>query len=193
MTTPTTAKIHPFEDSGLGLAPFRCIGYERRVGPIKYPDGTEIGAPGQPMGSCAHCGTGIADCYVIRSADGKRFVVGSSCVLKTDRDAAVGLTDLEKDVIRFKREADREKREIKRQAKYEKDVAETQPLVAAAREALAADATLFAGEAHPQIRGLTLRDKYEWMLANAGFDGKKATARVILRAAEKKASNGAAV
>ncbi len=92
-----------------------------------------------------------------------------------------------------RREADREKREIKRQAKYAKDLAETQPLVDAAREALAADPSLFAGEAHPQIRGLTLRDKYEWMLANAGFDGRKATARVILRAAETKASNGAAV
>ncbi len=79
--------MHVFERVGLGKAPFRCIGVFQDVGPHRYPGPggvtIEIGAPGQAMGTCAHCGTGIADCYQIKSADGKKFVVGSSCVERT--------------------------------------------------------------------------------------------------------------
>jgi hypothetical protein len=79
--------VHVFTRSKLGLAPFRCIGVYQDIGPkvISHQGGvtTMIGSPGQAMGVCAHCGTGIADCYQIKSADGKSFVVGSSCVEKT--------------------------------------------------------------------------------------------------------------
>ncbi len=78
---------HVFSRSKLGLAPFRCIGVYQDVGPkvLSHQGGvtTMIGSPGQAMGVCAHCGTGIADCYQIKSADGNTFVVGSSCVEKT--------------------------------------------------------------------------------------------------------------
>ena len=79
--------MHVFTRSNLGSAPFRCIGVFQDVGPkvIGNFGGivTTVGSPGQAMGVCAHCGTGIADCYQIKSADGKTFVVGSSCVEKT--------------------------------------------------------------------------------------------------------------
>ena len=75
--------MHVFTRSNLGAAPFFCVGVYQKVGPIMMADGSEIGSPGQAMGICAHCGTGIADCYIIRSADGKQFDVGSSCVEKT--------------------------------------------------------------------------------------------------------------
>ena len=75
--------MHVFTRSNLGSAPFRCVGVFQQVGPIVLSDGTQVGSPGQAMGVCAHCGTGIADCYQIKSADGKVFVVGSSCVEKT--------------------------------------------------------------------------------------------------------------
>jgi len=192
MTQPTTEKapaIHPFEESGLGVGPFRCVGVETRVGPITLADGTQVGSPGQPMGSCAHCGTGIKDCYLIRSADGKRFVVGSSCVLKTNRKSldTRGMSELERDVLREKRALDREKAAAKRDAKYLADLAKFKPSWDAARAALEADPTLCAGEPHPQISGLTLRNKYEWMLQHAGFAGRNATAACILRAAAAKA------
>lgn len=77
---PTLVGLHVFTRSGNGLPPFRCVGVMQKIGPIRMPDGTEIGSPGQPMGCCDHCGTGIADCYMIVSGDGKRFLVGSSCV-----------------------------------------------------------------------------------------------------------------
>ena len=75
--------MHVFTRSNLGSAPFRCVGVFTKVGPIVMSDGTQVGSPGQAMGVCAHCGTGIADCYQIKSADGHTFVVGSSCVEKT--------------------------------------------------------------------------------------------------------------
>jgi hypothetical protein len=57
--------IHPFESSGLGLAPFECTG---------CTDGGR---------SCAYCGTGIRWEYHILSSDGKKFIVGCDCVSKT--------------------------------------------------------------------------------------------------------------
>lgn len=74
---------HVFETAGLGLAPFRCVGMHITVGPLNLPDGTQVGAPGQPMGHCDYCGTGILYNFDIVSADGKAFIVGSDCVYKT--------------------------------------------------------------------------------------------------------------
>ncbi len=74
-TTPT-AKIHKFQQAGLGLAPFNCTGMHQSV--------TTDGESTRPTGSCAFCGTCIRYCYEITSADGKQFVVGNECVTKTD-------------------------------------------------------------------------------------------------------------
>lgn len=74
---------HVFSRSKLGLPPFRCIGVYQDVGPKTLSDGSQVGSAGQSMGVCDHCGTGIRDCYQIKSSDGKSFVVGSSCVEKT--------------------------------------------------------------------------------------------------------------
>lgn len=76
-------QVHVFEKAGLGLAPFRFIGMEERRGPLPMPGGGFAGAPGQPMGCCQYCSTGIAYCYWLQSADGKKFYVGSECILKS--------------------------------------------------------------------------------------------------------------
>lgn len=73
--------IHTFEQAGLGKAPFRFVGMFEKRGPIPCPDGTMIGAPGQPMGTCDFCGNGIAQCCQIESADGKIFVVDRKSVV----------------------------------------------------------------------------------------------------------------
>lgn len=82
------ASVHVFENAGLGKAPFRLIDVVERRGP--YPVGEPhngvqgyVGAPGQPVGCCSFCKTGIAQCCVIRSADGKVFDVGNECVKRT--------------------------------------------------------------------------------------------------------------
>jgi hypothetical protein len=78
--------IHAFEKAGLGQAPFRLVGFREERGPkiISQHGGVTLtaGAPGQPMGSCRFCGTGIANVFEILSADGKHFDVGSECVHK---------------------------------------------------------------------------------------------------------------
>jgi len=83
-----TNTTHAFEAAGLGKAPFQFVGAYELRGPITYTDpktGVEVqvGSPGQPMGTCAYCGTGIAYCCTIQSADGRTFVVGTDCVERT--------------------------------------------------------------------------------------------------------------
>lgn len=70
-------QLHKFEQAGLGTAPFQCVGIEEKTYQACQ------GAPVQAAGMCDYCGNGIRYCYVINSSDGKRFVVGSECVLKT--------------------------------------------------------------------------------------------------------------
>lgn len=160
--------IHPFERAGLGLAPFRFVGMEHRVGPLLLADGTQVGAPGQPMGSCAFCGQGIAYCCQIESADGKRFIVGCDCVRKVSEKKERVLTDVERAI-----------RDTKRNEKWAKDLTR----INAARERLAANPTLLTDRPHPQPwraeRGETLRDSIEWYLSNAGMTGRLWAAREI--------------
>lgn len=75
--------MHPFTKSGLGSAPFRCVGVRKNAYQACH------GAPVQPGGSCNHCGTGIMYEYIIRNAEGGQFVVGSDCVMKTGGEGQV--------------------------------------------------------------------------------------------------------
>lgn len=77
MTTTTAAAIHPFEAAGLGKAPFRFLGLTENA--------IKVGDHIQPGGTCDFCGTGIKYECRIGSADGRRFVVGTDCVMKLDR------------------------------------------------------------------------------------------------------------
>lgn len=99
VTVESVARIHPWERAGLGKAPFRWLGVSNRVGPIRIAqaDGTtlELGAPGQPMGSCAYCLQGIAECHSIKSADGKTFTVGCDCVRRVSEPGDPVLTKAE--------------------------------------------------------------------------------------------------
>jgi hypothetical protein len=124
---------HVFERSGCGVGPFRVIGVFSDVGPHRYPqaDGTtiEIGSPGQAMGVCAHCGTGIADCYKIQDANGKTFVVGSTCVYKTGDDGLIRSYKANREVRAFAA--------AKRDRLAARKADELTALIAANRDALA--------------------------------------------------------
>lgn len=142
--------LHPFEASGLGLAPFRLVSVTR-----------------SGMRGCAHCGTGIAVHCLIESRDGKRFVVGSTCVSKTSM--AVD-TSLALDVRKALAELKYQEREAKAAPIREARAAR----VRAARQELEGDADLFSAEPHPNAyfarQGLKLRD---WMLWQLRFAGEK--------------------
>ena len=162
--------VHVFERAGLGKAPFRFIGVTEERGPkvISTANGvtTTVGAPGQPMGSCAYCGTGIAECCHIRSADGKEFMVGNVCVGKThDR----GLISETKRAIDKARKEARHKREAAR--------------IAAAREALEDEAVrevlAKTGNPNPNSPSADALSWAEWMMAHAGNAGRMKVARLV--------------
>ena len=105
--------VHPFEIAGLGRAPFTLEGYSKEVGPRVLADGTQVGAPGQPMGTCAYCSRGIAHVFQIRSSDGVESGVGCDCVLKLDRED----NKLVSAVKKAKLLLDRQARQLKAQEK----------------------------------------------------------------------------
>jgi len=117
-------KTHPFETAGLGKAPFKCVAAYEMRGPLKSVINgvtVEVGAPGQPMGTCDYCGMGIANCYKISSADGHLFVVGSECVNKTAGIAKVeteGYKEAKRELNRVKRERRAAAKRAEREAKW---------------------------------------------------------------------------
>lgn len=158
IATPATT-VHKFELAGLGRAPFRFVRVERRVYQA-CPD-----APIQPGGSCAFCGEGLIECYVIRSSDAREFIVGCVCVYKTDDR---GLIDL------VKRAANKAKCE----AKHARDAAR----IEACRRMLDNDAVWSALEALPHPRGFagaSLATWCTWMLRNSGARGSIEVCKVV--------------
>lgn len=150
-------KVHVFEAAGLGKAPFAFIACYEDRGPKAMGNGVTVGAPGQPMGTCAYCGTGIAYCCQIESSDGKTFVVGTDCVAKT------GDAGLKAKVDEVKAKLTREKQDATITANW--------VWVEQNREKLAA---LPYGK-------YSMLESIEWFYKNAGRSGKLR----IIRAAKK--------
>lgn len=98
--------MHPFEHTGLGKSPFKCVGVRKNV----YQ--ACPGAPVQPAGTCSHCGTGIMYEYTIVGSDGSRFVVGSDCVMKTGGESEV--EGFRNERLKLERAKRNEKREQQR-------------------------------------------------------------------------------
>lgn len=185
MKTETTkaVRIHPFEQSGLGLAPFQFVGMTERSGPIRTEVApgifAEVGSPGQPMGTCDHCGTGIKYCCEIVSRDGKRSIVGLDCVAKTYKECAT--TDdarmaarvrAEKNAIaRTAARARREKREAPEREYIARMLAVAKTPAVAAR---------LAAAPHPRgFDDLTAADYVEWMEKHAGHAGCLTVAKFV--------------
>lgn len=181
--TAETISLHPFAQAGLGVAPFRCIGVEYRVGPVKSvmdfgngPVQVETGAPGQPMGTCAYCRQGIAECCVIQDANGKTFVVGNQCVAKAFRDYGYAIPDSK---------LEKERKGALRIARAERE----RTIAAELSWRLENDTDLIAtltAKPHPtgfkdRVTGepLTLLDWAKWMMANAGASGRTRARRAI--------------
>lgn len=101
-------KLHPFEEAGLGQAPFVFVGITKNV---------YSAAPGhiQPGGCCSYCSQGIMWECQIQSHDGKRFAVGLDCVRKLERVDNVLVNAMKRESLRL----DRIAREAARKARYE--------------------------------------------------------------------------
>lgn len=147
--------VHKFEKAGLGKAPFKFIGCERKVYQAHH------GAPCQPGGSCDYCGTAITYFFWCKSSDGKTFKVGCDCIFK------VGDVGLKREVDKVKREQTRARMAAR----------------IAAGAAMLYDPELrekLEAQPHPNgFTGKTLLDWCNWMIDHAGTAGKTKVARVI--------------
>ncbi len=164
---------HVWERAGLGKAPFRFEGISEERGPIRLADGTQVGAPGQPMGCCAYCYTGIAECCHIRSADGKRFIVGNECVRKTGDKGLI---------ISMKPALNKARKEARHKAehdgiKWASDELKRPEVIA-----------LLAGKPHPlaymATSGKTAFDWALWMMRHAGASGRMKVVRYLRKLAK---------
>lgn len=172
--------IHDFERAGLGKAPFRCVGMHTSLGPIRMagPGGVtiEVGSPGQPMGCCAYCGQGIADCYTVKSADGKTFTVGCDCVRRT------GDAGMKKVVNALVAKKNREKRHALENA----DIAYLAEQLGDKLDDTGPASERLAQLPHPKGftdrttgRPLTLLDWYKYMQRACGGSGSRALAKKL--------------
>lgn len=153
---------HKFEDAGLGLAPFRLIGIEKKVFVACH------GAPVQPGSSCDYCGTAIMYEFWIADSTGKRFKVGCDCVAKTD--------DMK--LISAVKAAETKRKSELRKAGEAVRIADAMERVnePSVREAL-------TGLSHPltwkAAQGATRLEWAEWMLQNSGNRGRMEVARFL--------------
>lgn len=116
--------IHPFEKSGNGRAPFRCVGFASIPSSSlaaqnidAYNNALAMLPKGIGCGTCCHCGTAIMNNFIIESSDEKRFVVGCDCVAKTGDAGLVKQVRAERlRVVREKREAGRNMKRAEREA-----------------------------------------------------------------------------
>jgi hypothetical protein len=172
---PEGKRVHFFELAGLGVAPYRYDGCTTNI----FRSG--CGTVSKPGGACDYCGTAITFEFWLVSADGRKFKVGSDCILKHDDSRATRVA-VETEVQR----REREKRNAAKEAKRQRDVA----VVAAAKALLPAVADTLRAMPHPRatensfFAGKTKLDWAEWMLANAGLSGSLTVAKVITQAQE---------
>ena len=135
-------KMHVFESKGLGKAPFELVEVKERRGPA-----------GEYLGACDCCGRSIIYCCKIGSADGKLFVVGSTCVKKT-KDSVLG-DNIQRELDRLRLESE------------EKALCEFHEVVLPTiRERVD---TLPPPSRSPEI---SLGAYYDWMVDNAGHKGR---------------------
>lgn len=173
-------QVHVFEAAGLGKAPFAFAGLED-TGEDAGPDGLVRRSVGgidhltKPGGSCDLCGHYIKIFCWVKSADGKRFKVGSDCIAKIGDK---GLKKVVDDHIRYNRN---EKRRVNEKKKIDNaiELLSDENI----RQALAAQPHPLAWRAE---KGENKLDWAEWMMSCAGNSGKLQVARVINEQRRKK-------
>lgn len=177
-TTTTETGTHVFETAGLGKAPFRFVGMKEQdlcygqaiLNRAEYQR-TGILVTTKPGGTCAYCGNYIVNMCDIVSADGKRFHVGTDCVLKAG-DA--GLRKLVSAAVAKRERAQRAARDARKTAEAKSVLSDE-----TARAKLAA---LPHPNTYRAQNGATLLDWAEWMLAHAGAKGRAQVAAAISKA-----------
>lgn len=149
------AEVHPFTASGMGEAPFVFAGTE------------EVSAPT----TCDHCGTGIRNVFLVRSACGRVGKVGCDCIRKTEDAALVDAAEAAEKILRARKAAAKKAQKA--------DDART------AADAILADAGRLEAFPHPyDFDGLTLADYVRHTLRSPTARNVAKAARAIREAAE---------
>lgn len=123
--------LHPFELSGMGRAPFKCVGVYSfpspslaEQNPAAYQAAIQAMPRGYRCGTCHHCGMALMNNYLIESADGVKSSVGCECVYKTNDPRSAVVTEVKREQLRMERQKRAEKRAAQRKAaalKWEQD------------------------------------------------------------------------
>jgi hypothetical protein len=164
--------MHKFEASGLGAAPYTFEGCSEQV----YQ--ACPGAPIQPGSSCDYCGQGIRYVFWFKSADTKRFKVGSDCFYSAMSEEADVANSPEKKLQLTVKKAHRAMMKKLQDEGLAVRVSRT-------KAQLIANPTLLADRPHPNEysarAGKTLRDYVEWMLLHGGVVGRTKACRTVAR------------
>lgn len=180
---------HVFEQAGLGRAPFRFVGFEDTASGADQNGMVRRSVGGletitKPGGSCDYCGNYITQYCWIKSKDGKRFKVGTSCVEKAGDK---GLFNKAKRVAGKVRRA---KAKVREEARIEAAIA---AFVAEGSEVRAWLEQFPSPHAYRASQGDTWADTVEWNLVKgfeaidgspipgAGHSGQLKMARLIER------------
>lgn len=112
------AQKHPFSFT-LGPGPYKFVGF----GEIKTSEvfGAKYVGPqvDSGAGTCAHCGHGIMNIYIVQTSDGKTHGVGSDCIRKLNcEDDSLLMSKVERAERLRKREQGRARRESQRRNFY---------------------------------------------------------------------------
>lgn len=142
--------IHTFEQAGLGKAPFIYDGFFQGK---SHPDEFTSSAN---CTSCAYCSTGIVNCFKIKSADDKEFIVGSECVKKTGDKGMIDLI----------------KRELNRQKAIELDKKWTE-LKEQIKNRDSEIISKLDGQKHPWMADKTMFDYADYLARTGAYDTSK--------------------
>lgn len=174
-------KPHPFERT-IGPGPYRFVDFFVIIKPSEScPMGNYHMLPQDVSGgTCAHCGMGIMNNYVITRGDGKKFAVGSDCIAKVGLPVKE-LTAMEKAKKAHEKKL-RDARKLKRQqAQKAKDDAYIEKFVATWNNPDFKPRESWARQPHPNAvlaaRGKTLADYVDW---NVTMKNARALARFMV-------------
>lgn len=154
----TQLSAHPFQRT-LGPGPYKFIG-AGRIAVSETFGARYIGPECEAgVGTCAHCGNGIMNIFVIETAEKRRFGVGSDCIMKAGMPAKE-LTAVQRAV----RSHQAQLRDARKVAKGEAAREELKSL-------LEANSYRFSVLPHPSIPSKTLLDYFNYCSERSSHGG----------------------
>lgn len=128
--------------------------------------------PGVSLGFCEHCGMSLMNNYVCTSKDGKKFTVGSECVMKCG--FAPGLSDA---VEIAAKKIERKVRKARAEAKDAAVVAEWNTLISDEINKVKLAAKIVPGNEWRKEN--TLLEGMTWLWARCGAAGRSRTLKTL--------------